>query len=180
MTTIRAGQVSDASQLADVFVAAWRGGYRGIVADPVIESLDRTAWAASFAAQLEESADSCRAAVDGSRVVGFAIFGPDPDRPDDADRGYLASLYVHPDASGQGVGRDLLRGALAGLGNAGRHDVTLWVFRDNARARRLYERAGFRLEGHEYIDPRWGAPQVRYRRRPGGDSGEPAWPERGC
>ena len=164
MTTIRAGQVSDASPMADVFIAAWRGGYRGIVADAVIESLDRTEWAESFAAELRESADSYRAAVDGGRVVGFAIFGPDPDRPEDAGRGYLASLYVHPEASGKGVGRDLLRSALAALATEARHDVTLWVFRDNARARRLYERAGFRLEGHEYTDPRWGAPQVKYRR----------------
>lgn len=165
MTTIRAGQVSDAPHLAEVFVAAWRGGYRGIVADEVIDSLDRESWAASFAAQLKESADSYRVAVDGGRIAGFAIIGPDPDQPDDAGRGYLASLYVHPEASGRGVDRDLLRSALAGLGSAGRRDVTLWVFRDNARARRLYERAGFLLEGHEYIDPAWGAPLVKYRVR---------------
>jgi ribosomal protein S18 acetylase RimI-like enzyme len=186
MTTIRAGQISDAPHLADVFIAAWRGGYRGIVADSVIESLDRTAWAASFGEQLEKSPDSYRVAVDGTCVVGFAIFGPDPDQPEDADRGYLASLYVHPEASGKGVGRDLLRSALAELRNTGRHDVTLWVFRENARARRLYERAGFLLQGDEYTDPQWGAPQIRYRRRPrseaqalaaavaDGDTGEPA------
>lgn len=172
MTRIRAGQVSDAPHLADVFVAAWRGGYRGIVADEVIDSLDRESWAASFAAQLKESADSYRVAVDGGGIVGFAIFGPDPDQPDEASRGYLASLYVHPEASGQGVGRDLLRSALAGLGAAGRDDVTLWVFRDNARARRLYERAGFRLTGGEYTDPQWGVPQVSYRRRPQVRNGE--------
>ncbi len=163
---IRAGQLHDGPQLADVFIASWRGGYRGIVADSVIDSLDRAALAASFAAQLQERPDSFRAAVDGDQILGFAIYGPDPDRPDDTSLGYLASLYVDPRASGQGVGTRLLRSALDCLSAAGRHDVTLWVFRDNARARRLYERAGFRLLGHEYIDPQWGAPQVKYRRPP--------------
>jgi ribosomal protein S18 acetylase RimI-like enzyme len=163
MTTIRAGQVGDAPHLAGVFIAAWRGGYRGIVPDSVIESLDRAEWTSSFAAHLKESPDSFHVAVDGAHVLGFATVGPDPDHPDDPGRGYLASLYVHPEASGKGVGRDLLRSALAGLGATARHDITLWVFRDNARARRLYERAGFWLEGHEYTDPQWGAPQVRYR-----------------
>jgi ribosomal protein S18 acetylase RimI-like enzyme len=93
-------------------------------------------------------------------VVGFARFGADRDAPA-GPGGYLASLYVHPAAGGRGVGRALLRTALDSMSGM---DVTLWVFAGNATARRLYESAGFRLDGAELTDPRWRTPQVRYRR----------------
>jgi ribosomal protein S18 acetylase RimI-like enzyme len=70
------------------------------------------------------------AALDG-RVVGFAALR----------EAHLDHLYVHPDYHGRGVGTALLHEAL-------RHrpeGVLLWVFQQNAQARRFYERRGFIL-----------------------------------
>jgi GNAT superfamily N-acetyltransferase len=55
----------------------------------------------------------------------------------------LDNLHVAPDLTGQGVGRQLLSEAAMRLLEAGsRVGLYLWVFEQNRRARRFYERAG--------------------------------------
>ena len=70
-------------------------------------------------------------AVDADdRPLAFAVFHD----------GMLAHLYVHPDAQGQGLGSALLEAAKA----AHPKGFSLFVFQRNERARRFYERRGFR------------------------------------
>ena len=48
---------------------------------------------------------------------------------------------------------------------AGFSSITLWVLRDNRRARRFYERAGFAPDGATHVLTRLGdVPELRYRR----------------
>lgn len=60
---------------------------------------------------------------------------------------HLAQLAVAPAAAGTGLGRRLLRDVMAAAGAAGYRRLSLLVNDDNARARRLYEAAGFSLAG---------------------------------
>jgi RimJ/RimL family protein N-acetyltransferase len=54
---------------------------------------------------------------------------------------------------------------LAGTSGAGYLSVTLWVLRDNRRARRFYERAGFAPDGaSNVLDRLGGVTEVRSRR----------------
>jgi ribosomal protein S18 acetylase RimI-like enzyme len=162
---LRRANAHDAAAMATVMVAAWRHGYPGIVADDVIEAQTVQRWQPLLAAAVDPGPSGDAGAVvavdDRDRVVGFAGFRSDPDDP---SVGHLSSLYVDPDAAGAGIGRQLVARALAELAGGGRETVTLWVFRDNTRARALYERCGFAPDGAEIVDLRWGVPQVRYRR----------------
>lgn len=170
---IREAVRSDAARLAEIFVAAWRFGYRGVVPDEVIDALDIAGWTATFAELLRAGGLRTVVWCDGDRhPLGFSRFGQDPDQPG-PDAGYLASLYVDPDAAGAGIGRALLAHALDELTGAGRSRQALWVFTGNARARRLYEGAGFGATGERRTDPRWGAEQLRYTRGAGGQTATP-------
>jgi len=61
-----------------------------------------------------------------------------------AGRCHLARLAVRPRARGQGLGRKLIaRLSRIGRRNLQVSDCSLFVFEDNAPARRLYERLGF-------------------------------------
>jgi ribosomal protein S18 acetylase RimI-like enzyme len=161
---LRPGHSTDGAEMAGVLVAAWRGGYRGIVPDDVIEAQTVARWEPALTDAVRNSETRTVVAVDGAgAVVGFAGFGADPDDPDPR-AGFLSSLYVDPAASGAGLGGRLVAQTLSELADAGCTTVRLWVFRDNARARALYERCGFVADGAEFVDPRWRAPQVRYRR----------------
>lgn len=75
------------------------------------------------------------------------------------------ALYAHPDHWSTGTGRGLMDATLAHLAAAGMAPVLLWVFHDNARARRFYERAGFAPDGAEQLYDAGGVmvPEMRYR-----------------
>ena len=72
-------------------------------------------------------------------------------------------MYADPSAWSTGVGAALMCAALEHLTAMRFSHVTLWVLEDNERARRFYERWGFRADGaRQVID--LGAPvaEVRY------------------
>ena len=75
----------------------------------------------------------------GDGILGFASL----------DDGQLANLYVEPDVLGQGIGSALLDHAKTRRPDGFR----LWVFQENARARRFYVRHGCTLveltDGHD-------------------------------
>ena len=73
------------------------------------------------------------------RVLGFHWTKVHP--------GSLGEVYViavDPDANIRGLGAPLTRAGLDHLAATGQRDVMLYVEGDNMRARRLYERMGFR------------------------------------
>jgi GNAT superfamily N-acetyltransferase len=158
----RAGS-SDVTALAGIFVAAWRHGYPGIVPDGVIAAVDVSAAIEIIGAPDAQPEATTVIADVGGAVAGYIQYGPDAEAAD-AETGYVAALYVHPDHEGHGLGRLLLDHAIRELGGAGRHRIRLWVFAGNSRARSLYLSAGFRPDGAELTDPRWQTPQVRMLR----------------
>jgi ribosomal protein S18 acetylase RimI-like enzyme len=156
--TLRAAAPREAGDLAGIFVRCWRSAYRGVVHDEIIDGLTVRGAEAWWRCLIEDPASKVVVAWRESGVLGMVRFGPDPD---DARRGHLHSLYVDPPASGAGVGRTLLQHATAELSAAGYTIATLWVFRANERAIRLYRAAGWRGDGAERVEPEWGAPERR-------------------
>jgi GNAT superfamily N-acetyltransferase len=82
------------------------------------------------------------ALIDGEER-GFTIAG----------HGRLERLYVRPGAWGSGVARALHAAALEALREQGAVSASLWCLVENARARRFYEREGWRLNGEERVVP---------------------------
>jgi len=91
-------------------------------------------------------------------VLGFCRHGPDPE---DAGRGHIFSLYVAPAASGRGLGSYLLAHALADLERRHLDPVTIWVFEQNERARRLYTGFGFFPDATRRVEAEYGAEEIR-------------------
>lgn len=82
------------------------------------------------------------------RLGGFIYCGPTTDSDDNGRTvGQILSVHVSPALVGRGVGRRLMAEALAALGAAGYRTASLWVVADNHRARRFYERLGWRHDG---------------------------------
>ena len=83
-----------------------------------------------------------------ARSSPFAVLRASPD--DDADGRAVVSSGCStriPRCGGGAVGRALLAAALESLRDGGYSEATLWTSDENRRPRRVYERAGWRLDG---------------------------------
>ena len=169
---IRAGSAADAAQIAEVRRESWSGAYTGIIADEIIDrvtALDDGArvrqsfrtrpWQRMIVAVPDGEDGEDGEDGKGSGIVGYAAFGPETDvlgapwphplSTDGEERrvAELYALYVRPAWWSTGTGRALMDRVLARSVAVGYSSLTLWVLRDNRRARRFYERAGFAPDG---------------------------------
>jgi ribosomal protein S18 acetylase RimI-like enzyme len=189
VVVIRSASAADAGQIAAVMRASWRAAYEGIIAPEVIDrvtapdggarvrqSFRTRPWQKTIVAVAAPPAAPQKQAP-GSGVVGYSFFGPEQDvlgapwpHPLSAagQQGQVAevyALYVHPAWWSTGTGRALMDRVLATVSAAGYLSVRLWVLRDNSRARRFYERAGFAPDDASHtLDGLGGVTEIRYRR----------------
>ena len=148
--TIRQARASDADAVGDVWLEAFRATYPF---PPAYPDEDVRRWIREELVPREETF----VAVDpDGTVVGFmSLHGDDLDQ-----------LYVRPDRHDRGIGSRLVELAKERrpLG------VGLYTFQVNDRARRFYERRGFRVErlgdGESNEEHQ---PDVRYEWRPAGE-----------
>lgn len=187
---IRRAVPEDARALSEVFVAAWRHGYAGILAPAVLDRLEVAATAEWLAPSITAEATTTSVAVAATEApevsaappaVAVAVaaaaakaapvaratagspsaFCRYGEDPDEPGTGHVFSLYVAPQAQGHGLARALLATALAELAGAGYPSTSLWVFAENERARRLYGGFGFVPDGTERTEQAYGAPEIR-------------------
>ncbi len=164
---IRKAQPDDARAIAEVHVASWLAAYRGLMPDEALDALDVDLRAARWRAGLADGSAGALVAEDDDGIYGWATVARsrDPDAADDV--GELWGLYLHPRAWSRGLGRELHDAALGELRGQGFTVATLWVLEGNERARRFYERQGWRSDGSVKADRigelRTLVEEVRYR-----------------
>lgn len=91
----------------------------------------------------------------GRQPVGIVAGVRATDRPDER---HLVALWVVVDQRGTSVATELVEAVCGWARLQGARLVTLWVADGNPRARRFYERLGFRSTGHRQALP--SAPEV--------------------
>jgi GNAT superfamily N-acetyltransferase len=101
----------------------------------------REAVQARWAAAVAEPGMRTLIALSGEKAVGAACV---------AD-GWLQGLYVVPERWGTGLAVELHDRALDEVRSLGSGSCKLWVLEDNARARRFYERRGWRENGESRV-----------------------------
>jgi GNAT superfamily N-acetyltransferase len=170
---VRRATRADAAAIARLHVAAWRSGYRGIMAEALLDAIDEGDREQRWRLLLEEAENPARTliAIDGERLLGFATVGPSEDENAPADEGELRALYVDPAAWRSGVGTVLHAACLAGLRRQGCTRAVLWVLEANDRARGFYQALGWIADGasrpHTFAADQPPLPVVRYRRQLG-------------
>lgn len=142
---IRPATVADARAIVGVRAVTWADTYGHMVTATHLAGLRGEAVERRWAGFITTAAASELAWVAhaGDDVTGFSIGGSSRGA---VDVGEVFALYVHPRAQGRGVGSallDRLEGALARRWSTAR----LWVFEQNAAARRFYARAGWVDDG---------------------------------
>ncbi len=154
---IRNATRMDAHHIARIHIDAWRSGYKGIMPDEYLQSLS----VAEKARQWDEAISTKGPAINlvivrHGVISGFCVYGParDDDLPK-KNAGELIALNIAPDCWGKGLGTALTRYVIESahsIHNGQWHSLYLWVLRENARAKKLYESMGFSIEGREKSD----------------------------
>jgi ribosomal protein S18 acetylase RimI-like enzyme len=166
---VRAADPRDAESIARIHIETWQLAYAHVFPPAGLDRL-----AAGLGGRIQfwretiESDGNARVVVacERARIIGFASGGPSRDeRAAPTREGELYAIYVLPETWGIGVGRALNTRLLALLRAQGFEEAVLWVLDDNPRARRFYERAGWRLDGGVKEDTFLDTPvrEVRYR-----------------
>ena len=181
--TIRPAAPNDAQAVARIRVLGWRFAYQGLVPQGYLDSLsiaEDTERMYGYLSQLPQDAPpkssafglnsgdsgkrSFMLAVRDDAVLGFCHFSAAPNNADRPERavlgrvmiGRIHSLYVGPDALGQGIGHALMNHALSTFTAWGCKRAHLWVLEGNSRAVSFYERQGWQLTGETKVDRSFG------------------------
>ncbi|MEU2514425.1 GNAT family N-acetyltransferase [Streptomyces syringium] len=160
MVRVREMTEADIEAVSGIRVTGWQTAYAGVVPQPYLDAMtveddarQRRTWFTRSRGQVLDLV----AVDDRAGAVGWASLGPSREGTAGESHGELYgelyALYVRPDVIGTGVGRLLLQ-EVHRHATARRFDgMLLWVLRDNPRARRFYETAGYAADGAVRSDP---------------------------
>ena len=144
----RPATAEDASAIGALHVMSWRETYVGLLPEDMLAGLSAesraTMWAAVLDAPASPNGRHVYVVESAGKIVGFGTCGG---QRDDMLRkrgfaGEIGAIYVLRSQQGAGVGRALMnlmaRDLLARL----MPSASLWVLRENVKARSFYERLG--------------------------------------
>ncbi|NUK57682.1 GNAT family N-acetyltransferase [Streptomyces lunaelactis] len=165
---IREMTPDDCEAVARVRVRGWQSAYAGLMPQSYLDAMSVKKDAARRREVLAEGRARTTDLVaerDGE-VVGWGCCGPSRDEDATGEQCELYAIYVLEEQLSTGVGRALmteLTGRAVADGFAG---MLLWVLKENDRARRFYEKAGFAPDGAEepFEVDGVAVPEVRYAR----------------
>jgi ribosomal protein S18 acetylase RimI-like enzyme len=163
VTDVRAATIEDCDAIARVHVASWRESYRGLIPQPVLDALSvperKLAWQKVIAGLGKYPV---HVAEDEGRIAGFAQGG--------ACRGEalgqemeVYAIYLLARAQRRGIGGKLLKTVMSDFIADGRTSAGLWVMRDNAIARKFYEKfEAIPVSERVQSRPEYDRPEVGY------------------
>ena len=140
-------------ELGRIMAESFRSAFADFISE---ETLDRCAVAencAGLLANLPGEMTTVAGWLDG-KLMGLLVLSRHPE-----GRREIEALHSLPESWGRGLGAAMLEFALDGTDAAG-----LWAFGKNTRARRFYEKHGFRFTGETRVSEFDGAIEVRYER----------------
>ena len=132
---IRRAAEDDVWQIADILVEDWKTAYRGIIDS---EYLDSMSVKERYRRELSRYR-IYRVAAAEKEILGFTWNEMTDDEDSDCE---IIALYVRYGKRKSGIGRALFRDSVEIFRAAGRKNMIIWCLRDNAEARKFYEKMG--------------------------------------
>lgn len=142
--TLRKANEADAAALGALHVASWHETYTGILPKDLLAGLSSEARGAMWRdILLQPDTFGCigvLVAEHAGSMIGFGACGRQRDQTLDAAKftGEFSAIYVLRSHQGRGIGRAIMAAMAAALLAAGHSAASLWVLRQNDRARRFY------------------------------------------
>lgn len=139
---IRPAAIADCRAIADVHVASWQETYGGLLPDALLQRHSAGSREAQWRRTLQGNhATDVFIGEAAGAIVGFAAFGPGRDAALGKD-GEVYAIYILKAHQRNGLGRALFRAMARRATERRFRSMAAWVLRENAPARRFYERIG--------------------------------------
>lgn len=145
--TIRPVRPGDEETLARIYCESWRSGFADLITEEVMNRYaDYDRLVVRYRELLKDSSrHGYLLSVNGkSHCMAFWDVSRDETRPDYAE---LICIHSLPDNWGKGCGTAMMERIIADVKAAGYKKMMIWMFEENTRALRLYEKFGFRRNG---------------------------------
>lgn len=151
--TVRNAKFEDMALAADVMLTSFRTAFAAFVSP---ETMDERTNPANCRAMLESIFQEGKMHFLIGDDQGFLCW------QETEDCAEIMAIHSLPVSWGTGLGHAMLTEALKQIGD---RPVYLWAFKENTRARRFYEKHGFRWDSTERVSEFDGALEVRYVRK---------------
>ena len=149
-TRVRRAMPDDAPAMAEVFVESWRSTYPGLLPEKALLRMTSERLTPRLVARLSSATRNDVQLVAervGGGIIGLAQAGLVLDKglqiDNDAVTSEIYTLYVAPEAQGEGAGALLLSGLLDRLRSRGHANCVAWMVERNV-SRFFYEHMGAR------------------------------------
>ena len=152
MISVREAKYEDMARAASIMVTSFRTAFGSFVSPETVAACTNL--------------DNCRAMLEHIYQEGKMLFLMGNDQgflcwQETEEGAEIVAIHSLPESWGTGLGHAMLTEALKQIGE---RPVYLWAFKENTRARRFYEKHGFRWDGSERVSEFDGALEVRYMR----------------
>lgn len=148
--TIRAANLQDAEGIANVHVKSWQTSYAGVIDQQYLENISYEQ-RLQFRKEILQSANFQCVVLYAGHIVGFADAGFMQDEKNLDRIGVIYAIYLLQEHQGCGLGRELFAQCKQWYQEQGVDRFSLWVLKDNTRARRFYATQGGEIVGEKKI-----------------------------
>jgi len=148
----------DFDAISRIYALSWKTAYKDIVPQQYLDELSENRWSDI----LRNSPNDAFVIMENGVYIGTSSICAARDEKMNG-WGEIISIYLLPEYFGKGYGKPLFDNSVNALLNMGFDKIYVWVFEQNMRARRFYEKNGFTLFDKKTINV-GGAdlPEVRY------------------
>ena len=147
---VRNAELEDMKQLGHIMAVSFRTAFADFVSQ---QTMDACAQEDNCAAMLEGIYREGKMHFLIGENSGMLVWQKVQDSVE------IVAIHSLPESWGTGLGHAMLEEALNQIGD---QSAFLWAFKENKRARRFYEKHGFRRDGSERVSEFGGALEVRY------------------
>ncbi len=158
---IRLATLNDATSCANIHAESWNFAYNDIVPKEIIDK-HNTRWPMIWNKMLTSNIDSHYVITLDRLIMGFLTIAPARDNDLNESFCEIVGLYLDPKHIGAGYGKLAIDWIKNEIKSRGYDKISLWVLESNKRARRFYEKSGFKYDGKTKSSGLADTQEIRY------------------
>lgn len=155
-----------ANDMGYIHAQSWQKAYQGIVPNDIVDAFTPEKRAEVFREAIATRPEEYYFFKVDDRPAGIALLHKNHEENAADTDGEIYAIYFHPDYWGTSATHKAFQFCVDRLKERGFTKITIWVLKDNIRARKFYEKYGFALDdAQQQIDLGIPLTEVRYSKK---------------